>query len=87
MADSEVVDEWIRRADEDLAFASACLKDKDRYFAQICFHFHQTAEKHLKAFILAKELGLEKVHDLVRLLKICSTKEPTLMDLREACEF
>ncbi|MBI5126040.1 MAG: HEPN domain-containing protein, partial [Planctomycetes bacterium] len=36
---------------------------------------------------LAKELGLEKVHDLVRLLKICSTKEPTLMELREACEF
>lgn len=87
MADSEVVDEWIRRADEDLAFASSCLKDNDRYFAQICFHFHQAAEKYLKAFILAKELGLEKVHDLVRLLKICSTKEPTLTDLREACEF
>lgn len=25
MADPEVVDEWIRRANEDLAFASSCL--------------------------------------------------------------
>ncbi|MFN3466715.1 MAG: HEPN domain-containing protein [Candidatus Brocadiales bacterium] len=87
MADSEVIEEWIRRAEEDLAFASSCLKDKDRYFAQICFHFHQAAEKYLKAFIIAKGLELEKIHDLVRLLKICSTREPTLMDLREACEF
>ncbi|MDO8126261.1 MAG: HEPN domain-containing protein [Candidatus Brocadiales bacterium] len=87
MADPEVVEEWIRWADNDLAFASACLEDKDRYIAQICFHLHQAVEKYLKAFIIANELEFEKIHDLVKLLKTCTTKKPVLTDLREACEF
>ncbi|MDI6781019.1 MAG: HEPN domain-containing protein [bacterium] len=86
MVDSGIVKEWLDKADEDFSFASSYIEDKDQFFGQICFHFQQAAEKYLKAFIVAEELGFEKIHDLLKLLKICQGKEPSLSNLREDCE-
>jgi len=36
------------------AFAKVNLEERKPFFAQICFHFHQAAEKYLKAFIIAR---------------------------------
>jgi HEPN domain-containing protein len=49
MVDSALVTEWLDRADEDFEFARVNLEETQRFFAQICFHFHQVAEKFLKA--------------------------------------
>jgi HEPN domain-containing protein len=57
------------------------------FYAQICFHFHQAAEKYLKAYVVANELEFRKIHDLPLLLKICSSKDSTLDRLRDACEY
>lgn len=81
MAEQKVVSEWISRAEEDFEFAAGNLKEGSKFYAQICFHFHQAAEKYLKAFIVAHDLEFEKIHDLVNLLKICAKKEPSLMSL------
>ena len=86
MVDSGVVKEWLDKADEDFLFASSYIEDKDQFFCQICFHFHQAAEKYLKTFIVAEELGFEKIHDLLKLLKVCQSKEPSLSNLREDCK-
>ncbi|MCK4291916.1 MAG: HEPN domain-containing protein [Planctomycetes bacterium] len=51
----EIAKEWIEKADEDYGFARVGIECTD-YFGQICFHFHQAAEKYLKAFIVANEL-------------------------------
>jgi len=46
--------------------------------AQICFHFHQAAEKYLKSYIIASDLDFKKIHDLPAFLKSCLIKEPNL---------
>lgn len=87
MADQKVVREWLEKADEDFKFAEANLKEGSNFYAQICFHFHQAAEKYIKAFIVAYDLEFEKTHDLIYLLKICAKKESSLLSLSDECEF
>ena len=83
MADPAIVKEWLDKGDEDLHFAEANLSEGSEFFAQICFHFQQAAEKYLKAFIISEGLPFERVHDLVYLLKTCSSIEPALDELKE----
>jgi HEPN domain-containing protein len=85
MADDKLVSEWLAKADDDYRFASVSLDENNDFYAYICFHFHQAAEKYLKAFIVAYDLEFEKIHDLTRLLKICSVKDSTLASLQEEC--
>jgi HEPN domain-containing protein len=87
MVEIGIIREWIAKADEDFEFALANLKDGKPFSALICFHFHQSAEKYLKAFIIANDLAFIKSHDLPALLKICVTKEPSLIRLSPDCEY
>jgi HEPN domain-containing protein len=50
MADPKLIQEWLQKADEDLGFAVSIIEDSP-FYAQICFHFQQAAEKYLKAII------------------------------------
>lgn len=86
MVSKKLIEEWIHKAEEDFGFASSSLKDSP-YYAQICFHFQQTAEKYLKAFIVAHELDFQKSHDLLELLNICRLKEPSLSAIEESCAY
>jgi HEPN domain-containing protein len=85
MADPVIVKEWMSKAEEDFRFAESNLEEGSEFFAQICFHFQQAAEKYLKACIIANDLPFEKVHDLVHLLRICSGRDPLLAELKEEC--
>ena len=82
----EIAKEWIEKADEDFGFAGVGIECTD-YFGQICFHFQQAAEKYLKAFIVANELGFRAVHNLMELLEICRQKDQSVQELRQACTF
>jgi HEPN domain-containing protein len=75
MANIKIVKEWLKEAEEDFNFAALSLKEQDKFFSRICFHFQQAGEKYLKAFIVAYDLQFEKIHDLTKLLKICQKKE------------
>lgn len=68
MADIEIIRDWVKKADEDFQFAVLNLKEQNPFYAQICFHFHQAAEKYLKAYVVANELEFRKIHDLPLLL-------------------
>lgn len=85
MADPRVISEWLQKADEDFEFAASVIEESI-FYAQICFHFHQAAEKYLKSFIVAWDLEFKKIHDLPVLLKSCLTVEPTLETLMENCK-
>jgi HEPN domain-containing protein len=61
MVDPKVVNEWITKADEDFEFARINLEEHKPFFSQICFHFHQAAEKYLKAYIVANDLEFKKI--------------------------
>jgi len=86
MVDRRIVEEWLKKADEDFDFASSVI-EKSSFYAQICFHYHQSAEKYLKAFIVALELEFKKIHDLLELLNICKKIEPSLSIIQDNCTF
>ena len=75
MVDSQIIQEWVDKADDDFDFARINLKEGKSFFSQICFHFQQSAEKYLKAYIIAKGLEFRKTHDLPLLLKFCIAKD------------
>src|SRR4030043_367396 len=87
MVDTEIIHEWLAKADEDFEFARINFEAGKSFFAQICFHFQTTAGEDLKFFIIAHELEFLKIHDLPLLLKICLSKDPSFEQLREDCEY
>ena len=87
MVDPGIVREWIEKAEEDFGFAGLNLKGGNPFFAQICFHDQQAAEKYLKAFIVARELEFRKVHDLDLLRRTCQKAAPSFDQLQDACLF
>jgi len=87
MVETAIIKEWLAKAEEDFEFALVNLLEGKPFAAMICFHFHQSAEKYLKAFIVAHGLGFIKSHDLPALLKLCVVKEPSLIRLTPDCEF
>ena len=82
-----VVLEWLYKADQDFRFAEILKKQKSPYYDQICFFFHQAAEKYLKAYIVKFDLRFEKQHDLVRLARICDKHNPIFKVLEKSCQF
>ena len=87
MADIEITREWIAKADDDFKFALANLEEGKPFLALICFHFQQSAEKYLKAYIVAHDLEFKKIHDLLALLKTCIGMNSSLEQLNSDCEF
>lgn len=87
MGDAEIIREWLAKADENFEFALVNLEEGKPFFALICFHFQQAAEKYLKAYIAAYDLEFRKIHDLPALLKTCMGKDSSLEQLRPDCEF
>ena len=85
MADAAIIREWLNKAEEDLRFAEVNLLEGNEFYAQICFHFQQAAEKYLKAYIIGKGLDFGRVHDLVHLLRTCVAHDSTFDDLKEDC--
>lgn len=87
MVDREIICEWLSKAKEDFDFAVRNLEEGKSFFPQICFHFQQSAEKYLKAFIIAHDLEFRKIHDLQMLLNICGATDPSLAELEAHCQF
>lgn len=84
---NELVKEWLNQADEDFLFAQTNLDEQDKFFAKICFHFQQAAEKYLKAYIVAFKLPFKKIHDLTKLLSLCQKKDKSFVNIIEEAKF
>ena len=66
-----VVREWIGKAENDLKNAAHTLKmGRDCPTDTVCFHAQQCVEKHLKAFLVSKEIDFPKTHDVERLVAL-----------------
>jgi HEPN domain-containing protein len=86
MKNSKIFQEWLEKAEENYGFAVESIQDT-KYYAQVCFHFHQAAEKYLKTFIIAHNLEFRAVHNLLELLRICEKKAPGVSNIEEACYY
>jgi len=69
------VNEWVKKADDDLRTAELIIQVKDPMTWVICFHCQQAAEKYLKAYLTQHWIEFEKVHDLMYLLRLCMNKD------------
>ncbi|KKS41201.1 MAG: HEPN domain protein [candidate division CPR1 bacterium GW2011_GWA2_42_17] len=74
---------WLYRADQDFGFASLSSGNGCEYYDQPCFFFQQAAEKYLKAYLIHGDLPFEKIHDLLRLLEVCSQEDASFKELED----
>lgn len=68
-----LVQEWLRKADEDLAVAEYLVSSMRPHFGAAGFHAQQAAEKYLKAFLVDRQIEFPKTHDLDKLLDLMAT--------------
>jgi len=80
---NEIVQEWIKKAENDLLNAKTVIKISDPPTDTICFHAQQCAEKYLKAFIISKEKEITRTHNLRYLLEECKEFAEDFENLRE----
>jgi uncharacterized protein len=81
----ESVASWIRRARYDFAAMEATANWQDAPWDAVCFHAHQSAEKLLKACLIAQWVRPPITHNLLKLLAACSSAGIDLKPLRGSC--
>ncbi len=60
-----VVREWVQKAENDLKNAANTLKmGEDCPTDTVCFHAQQCVEKHLKAFLVSRDIDFSRTHDI-----------------------
>lgn len=82
---TDLVKSWLRKAESDLANAQLCLQAKTA-LDTVCFHSQQSAEKCLKAFLVAHKINFPSLHNLEKLIELCSQKDPAFMKLKTAAQ-
>jgi HEPN domain-containing protein len=76
--------DWLRIAEKDLGRVQYLLDVQDPEAAG--FYLQQAVEKFLKAFLLAKEWKLKRIHDLESLLNEALRYIPSLERFRSVCQ-
>ena len=71
----DVVESWFKKGSHDLEAAQSLLHSNPLLTDVICYHCHQAVEKHLKGFLVFKQISFSKTHDLDYLLELCVKAE------------
>jgi len=82
-AKSDLVRQWLAKADEDLGLARHILQTDAPFLNAAAFHAQQAAEKYLKAFLVWLQVPFPKTHDLEILLKLIAAHNPSLAESLE----
>jgi HEPN domain-containing protein len=64
--------DWADYAEQDWEAAKLLLKRSKPLTTSVCFHAQQSAEKYLKALLIAKNSEFPKTHDLSTLNLLCN---------------
>jgi HEPN domain-containing protein len=83
----DFVQQWIRKAETDLAAAEILVARGMRDYFVCAFHCQQAAEKFLKAYLVRHQIEFRKTHDLGHLLGLASQVEPTLAEALSSSEW
>lgn len=67
---SQLVLQWLSKADEDLEVAEYLLESGTSFFGAVAFHAQQAAEKYLKAMLVSAQKEFRKTHDIALLLDL-----------------
>ena len=85
MDNKDVAKEWFKVAETDFASAEFLQGMRPIPIEVICYHCQQSAEKHLKGFLALEGEAIEKIHDLVRLNKMCRKYAKDFETVEEDC--
>jgi len=83
---NRLVLEWIRFADNDLRSANHLLTLHPQHLELICYLCQQSTEKYLKAFLVAHDVEPPKIHNLVKLQKLCLSYDATFAEISDQCD-
>lgn len=81
----DIVQGWLLKAESDLS-AVVALLSASTALDVVCYHAQQVAEKYLKAFLIAGDVGFPPTHNLQRLLVLCEEVDPTFASLTPLAE-
>lgn len=81
----DFVQQWLQKAEMDLAAAKVLLTSDMLDFFPAAFHCQQAAEKFLKAYLVRHQIEFRKPHDLDQLLQLTSQAERTLQQEVASC--
>jgi HEPN domain-containing protein len=81
----EVLD-WVRKAEADLAAAHRLAEGEPPLPDQTGFFCQQSAEKYLKAFLLAWDQVPPRTHDVDVLVELCAVLDPDFVRLQQVVE-
>lgn len=84
--DSLSAKDWLEKACEDIKVAEY-LCNTSEFYADVCFHAQQSAEKSLKAFLIYHREVSRKVHLLKVLPQDCIKYDSTLENIVGHLEF
>lgn len=76
----EILESWLRRANEDLSLATHLLEDESLFLNAIGFHAQQAAEKYLKAYLVSLDADFPRTHSIEHLLRLASCSSPDLLE-------
>ena len=85
-AKATLVDEWIKKADDDLGVAILTLEHGPKYIDAICFHSQQAVEKYLKGYLVFLDVKFRKTHNLGYLLDLIADSTPLADDIYDMAE-
>lgn len=77
-AKQQLVQNWLIKAQHDLATAQKLSADPDPYLDTAIYHCQQAAEKAVKGFLVFHDQRFEKVHDVRLLIEIAAMLESSL---------
>lgn len=83
--DSKNYKDWYERAGHDIKDAEI-LFNEGGYSDTICYLAHQAVEKYLKGFLLFNNTDYPFIHDLVKLLRLCSEFDSNIIDYLDECK-
>jgi HEPN domain-containing protein len=81
----EVLD-WVRKAEADLTAAHRLAAGEPSLPDQMGFFCQQSAEKYLKAFLLAWDQVPPRTHDVDVLVELCAALDPDFARLQDVVE-
>lgn len=67
---------WVLKAESDLYTAQKMAENGEKALDAAIGHTQQCAEKSLKAYLVYHNIPIQKTHDLVKLLFLCSSIDP-----------
>jgi HEPN domain-containing protein len=79
--------EWFLKANDDELSAKDILSDKEGASSTVCFLSQQMAEKYLKGFLIFSGKRFPKIHDLDKLVKLCSEINPKFKKIKNEAKY